>query len=74
LEDVPPYRVEGYQITRCPMIWLTYEFELLDIFRDHEKGILPNAGGGLDQPMKFSQIIAIIGNVSQELENKENAK
>jgi hypothetical protein len=70
-EDVAPYNVAGYQITRCPLKHATY-FDLiaLQVFKEYNAGFLPNGGGWLDQPMKFSMIVQMIDGIVRRLEER----
>ncbi len=74
-KDVTPYEIielKGYKFTRCPFLTAKEANYILDAYFEYKNGFLPNAGGWLDQPMKFSQFMIMVDNQIGELE-KQNA-
>jgi hypothetical protein len=60
-KDIPPLFIEGIEITRCPIKYLTgLEAIYLEVYYAYKNGYLPNIGGWLNQPMKFSQIMIFV--------------
>lgn len=49
-----------------------YERIYIQAWADYKKGVLPNDGGSLDQPMKFFLLMNIIEGVMNKLEEQEN--
>lgn len=48
---------------------------MVEIYMSYKKGFLPNAGGWLDQPMRFSSAMTVIENYSAKLqEEKDHGK
>lgn len=65
--------IAGYQISRCPVrLTRSIDRAYLQFYGEWKKGVLPNAGGSLDQPMKFLQIMTLIDNVLIRLQKEEN--
>jgi hypothetical protein len=64
--------IEGYEITKCPMKFVS-EFDSfrIEAFTQYKNGFLPDEGGWLDQPMKFIQLMGLIGGIVTELEKRE---
>ena len=67
-------KIEGYEVDRCPAKYITPEvmFYLLG-YQNYQKGILPNAGGWLEQPMKYFQAMLLIDRLVSKLEEQKNA-
>jgi hypothetical protein len=73
-EDIPVRVIEGIEIKRCPLTYIgNKEALLLQAYKEWISGYLPNAGGWLDQPMKFQQAMRVIEKKSLELEEKKSA-
>lgn len=69
--EVNPYQMCGYRITRCPLRLVTNEDTIsLQAFKEYRAGYLPNEGGWLDQPMKFSSIVSMIEAIVSRLEDR----
>lgn len=69
--EVHPRVIEGFQVSRCPLQLITFsETIALQTFKEYQAGYLPNDGGWLDQPMKFSAIIQLIDGIARRLEEK----
>lgn len=49
-----------------------FDKKVLQIWADYKKGILPNNGGGLHQPMKFYALMNIIEGVMSRMDEEEN--
>lgn len=70
-EDVAPQNIVGFRVTRCPLRYATYgDVTALQVYREYNAGFLPNEGGWLDQPMKFSMIVNMIQGIIQRLEER----
>jgi hypothetical protein len=68
---VPPYRVEDIVVTRCPMIQVSgIEQDYMQAYLEYKNGFLPNDGGWLNQPMKFSQVMIVMDKIMGKLEKK----
>jgi hypothetical protein len=72
--EVSPYRIEDYQVTHCPVKDLGgAESGYLQAYFEYQNGFLPNSGGWLDQPMKFTQAIFLIDKLMDKLQGEKNA-
>lgn len=72
-EDIPVRIIEGIEVRRCPLKYLTNtEIERLQAYKEYQAGFLPNTGGWLEQPMKFTQIITFIAGEVSRLEEDKN--
>jgi hypothetical protein len=70
---VPPYRIENIVVTRCPMKQISgIENDYMQVYYEYKNGFLPNDGGWLNQPMKFTQMMICIDKIMSKLE-KPNA-
>ena len=71
---MPTIYIEGIEIKRCPLTYLSQtEIDRLSIYKGFKAGFLPNAGGWIDQPMKFANIVGIIESELKRLEDQKNA-
>lgn len=62
----------GYRMTKCPLMFVTdTERIYINLWADYKKGILPNRGGWLDQPMKFYSIMNIVDGVMSKIDEEE---
>ena len=69
--DVPSYDVWGYRTKRCPVNFVdTVGMAWIQIYSEGKKGILPNAGGWLDQPMKYSAVINVLDGLMERVEKE----
>lgn len=60
-EDVSPMNIGGYEVTRCPLNYVTgIENMYMEAYLMYESGFLPNDGGWLKQPMRFTAIMTLI--------------
>jgi hypothetical protein len=63
-DALQPRSILGYRATRCPLL---YDQEKIKFYiwnySNLEKGFLPNPGGSLDQPMKFWEVMGLIGRI-----------
>lgn len=72
--DVNPYTIEGFTITRCPRTHITFTDTMyLQAFKEYQAGFLPNPGGWLDQPMKFTTAMSIVERIVSE-QGEKNAE
>jgi hypothetical protein len=72
--DVAPFRIEGYELTRCPLVHVTGgETDSMQAYLEYKNGFLPNDGGWLNQPMKFAQMINTIDKAIARMEKDDNA-
>jgi hypothetical protein len=63
--------IEGYRITRCPLVYVgDTEQAYLQAYYEYKNGFLPNSGGWLDQPAKFSKIVAAIEKIVAQMEQQ----
>jgi hypothetical protein len=73
-QDISSVTIGGYSLTRCPLKYVTQlEWMYLDAYVYFAKGILPNAGGWLEQPVKFGMVMQIIDNF-MNAQDKEQAR
>lgn len=61
---------------RCPQQYVgAQELMLLEAYAQYKNGYLPNAGGWIDQPMKFIEALKVIERYItrlQELKDRSN--
>ena len=70
--EISAINVAGYQITKCPLLYSKHIDKVyFQLAMDYRKGILPNAGGQLDQPWKFYMMMNIVESVITDLEKEE---
>ncbi len=73
--DIPPITIEGMKLTRCPMNNVGMaEDVLLEAYVLYEKGYLPNDGGWLKQPAKFTLMMNLIDNLFGHFRRVEDEK
>lgn len=67
--EVSPYRIEDYQVTHCPVKDIGgTESAYLQAYFEYDNSFLPNSGGWLDQPMKFTQVINLIDKLTEKIQ------
>ena len=72
-KDTTEKNVLGYRVKRCPMLVMTQTHrDYLQCYADFQKGILPNPGGSLQQPMKLFQVINTIEKVLTMCDKEES--
>lgn len=60
--------IEGYEINKCPMKYAgEKEFGFIKAYGHYKNGLLPNAGGWLEQPADFVEAMEIIENVVERI-------
>lgn len=70
-----PQTIEGIDVTKCPMLYADAgAMEMIRAYSMFEQGILPNAGGWLDQPIKFVQAMTIIGNQVDKMREEKSSE
>ena len=63
------------QVIRCPLNYVTeIEKIYLNAYFQYGKGFLPNPGGWLGQPCKFTSIMTIIDNVINKFKTEREEK
>lgn len=63
----------GITVNRCPMHYCDdFCFAYMHAYFEYTKGYLPNEGGWLDQPMKFSRVIVYMDKLIDGLEAKKD--
>jgi hypothetical protein len=68
-KEVPPYRIEEYQVTHCPVKDIGgIEGSYLQAYFEYKNGFLPNDEGWLNQPMKFTQMINLVDKLMGKLQ------
>lgn len=74
--ELNPFWVEGYQITTlCHKKWVDSKTQFyLRAYFEYKNGYLPNAGGWLDQPIKFGQVIILIDKIMAKYQKQEEEK
>jgi len=71
-DALQPINIAGYRVIRCPLLFdQEWHKAYIKCYADYQKGILPNAGGSLDQPMKFWQIMGLIDRVFTLIREEE---
>lgn len=66
------YEIEGNVLRRCPLRTVDgRSAAMLEMFFAYKQGFLPNAGGWLDQPLMFTQSMAIIENYAEKLKEEK---
>ena len=70
------YEIEGTILKRCPLRVIDERsVAMVEVYFAFKKGFLPNAGGWLDQPVRFSRSMTVIEDYSAKLaEEKEHGK
>lgn len=67
------YEIEGTILNRCPLRVLDERSVImLEFYMAYKKGFLPNAGGWLDQTVRFSRSVAVIEDYSGKLQEEKN--
>jgi hypothetical protein len=65
----------GIQVRRCPVKEITQASNsMLEAYLMFEKGYLPNPGGWLEQPMKFSEIMFFIDNLIAKMQKEKDGQ
>ena len=72
------WQINEWEFNRCPMSYVEQDyFWYIRAYNFYEKGILPGAGGWMNQTKKFIDAMAFMGsliNEHQQQEMKKNAK
>lgn len=59
--------IEGFPIDRCPVKMRTPQSAVyIRAHGEYQRGFLPNPGGWLQQPMKFSEAIGVVEQYRQK--------
>lgn len=75
VKDRPPIEIAGETITRCPLVYIgDIERFYLQAYYEYEKGYLPNDGGWLEQPIRFSQVIRLIERLIVKNQEEKNGR
>lgn len=65
----------GVEISRCPKKEITARsIAYINAYNYEVKGFLPNAGGWLDQPTKYTLAMQVIETALMKLEEKKNGE
>ena len=71
-EDTETRTILGYRVRRCPLLSMTPTHSAyLQAYSDYQKGILPNPGGALQQPMKFFSVMNLIDKIQDMIDKEE---
>ena len=80
LNEIPAYSLPGLGIDNAVLTWCPRKYTggltmlILGAYREYKSGFLPNPGGWLDQPMKFTGAMAVIDTAIARMEEQEAAK
>ena len=67
-----PIEIEGIEVDRCPKKLITMQSSMmLEAYSQFKAGFLPNNGGSLNQPIKFSEAMRVIEAAIERLERKK---
>ena len=67
------YEIEGTVLKRCPLRVLDERsVAMIEIYMSFKKGFLPNAGGWLDQTVRFSRAMSVIEDYSAKLQEEKD--
>lgn len=65
-------KILGYEAVGCPARYLSMlAYEYMACYANWQRGMLPNSGGWLDQPMKLTQAIDIVASVVGKIEEED---
>jgi hypothetical protein len=68
-----PRIVANVEVDRCPALYVSEaENLLIEAYAQYKNGFLPNAGGWLDQPMRFIQAMGIISEAVAQVTKKDD--
>lgn len=74
-KDIAPVVLNGVEFRRCPAKGITEAVEFfLETYSAYKKGFLPNPGGWLAQPIKWSQMAMIADIEFEKYREKETKK
>lgn len=66
------YEIEGMILKRCPLRVLDERsIAMIEMYMAYKKGFLPNSGGWLDQPVRFSRSMSVIEDYSTKLQEEK---
>ena len=69
------WKIGEYVYQRCPKSTITTETWLwIRAYNFYKSGILPNAGGWLDQTDKFNEVMLFIDNEIRKHEKEQNGR
>ena len=66
-----PVDVMGYRVTRCARkLARPIDFVYVPLYGEWKKGVLPNPGGWLDQPMKYAAVMNALDGIMDKVEKE----
>lgn len=67
------YEIEGTILKRCPLRVLDERsVVMIEVYMAYKKGFLPNAGGWLDQTVRFSRSVFVIEEYSAKMQEEKD--
>ena len=67
------YEIEGTVLKRCPLRVIDERsVAMIEFYMAYKKGFLPNAGGWLDQTVRFSRSIRVIEDYAGKLAEEKD--